>query len=413
MTQAPSPYFHAPHRVLLGPGPSNIHHRVLGALAQPAMALDDAELSRLWQENKSLLHAVLRTKNDLTFAFNGSGTAGMEASLTNLVEPGEKVIVAVNGLFGGRLLNIANRIGAQAIVVEDDWGKPVDPHKVEEALRAHPDTKALAFVHGETSTGVESDAATLCALAERFGVLSIVDAVTSLGGIPVESDAWHADAVFSATQKCLSCAPGLSPITFSRRALDVVRNRPHPVPSYYLEIGHLLEFMDKGSKGFNLHVNPMNGLYGLHQGLSLIVEEGLEAVWVRHRQAYRVLKAGVEALGLRYINDEAHRLPQLNALAIPDGIDGNQVRALVLERFNISLGFGIGQLANKIWRIGLMGQGANVRNALSAVVALDAVLAELGHSFPRGEAILRAEQAATQPDTAAEITGFAASPQAA
>jgi alanine-glyoxylate transaminase/serine-glyoxylate transaminase/serine-pyruvate transaminase len=386
-SNAPVTSFNPPTRVLMGPGPSDVPARVLAAMARPTIGHLDPAFIGLMDQIKALLQGAFRTGNALTMPISGPGSAGMEACFVNLVEPGDTVIVCINGVFGGRMKENVERCGGRAVLVEDAWGKPVDPAKVEAALRANPGAKAVAFVHAETSTGVASDAATLCRLARDHGALSIVDTVTSLGGIPVLVDEWGADAVYSGTQKCLSCTPGLSPLTFSERAVDAVKARKSKNQSWFLDFGLLLGYWGGGQKRAYHHTAPVNALYGLHESLVMLHEEGLEAAWSRHAKMHAALKAGLEAMGLSLLVAPEHRLPQLNAVCVPEGVDEVMVRARLLERFGLEIGAGLGALAGKVWRIGLMGASATPTHVTLCLTALESVLAEMGAKVSVGAAL--------------------------
>ncbi len=377
-----------PRRILMGPGPSDVHPRVLAALAQPTIGhLDPAFVARM-DDIKSLLRYAFRTQNDMTIPVSAPGSAGMECCFVNLIEPGDTVIVCSNGVFGGRMRENVERCGAKAVMVEDAWGQAVDPGKVEAALRANPGAKALAFVHAETSTGVQSDAATLCGLARAAGALSIVDTVTGLAGIPVEVDAWGADAVYSGTQKCLSCPPGLSPVTFSPRAVETVKGRKTKVQSWFLDLSLVMAYWgDKGGGARTYHhTAPVNALYGLHEALIMLQEEGLEASWKRHAHLHSALVAGFEAMGLSMKVDAAIRLPQLNAVKIPAGVDEAAVRRQLLSVSNLEIGAGLGAWAGKVWRIGLMGQSASPMHVLTCLSAIESALQSAGASIAIGKA---------------------------
>lgn len=386
-SNAPVSSFNPPSRVLMGPGPSDVPARVLAAMARPTIGHLDPAFIGLMDQIKALLQATFRTSNALTMPISGPGSAGMEACFVNLVEPGDTVIVCINGVFGGRMKENVERCGGHAVVVEDEWGKPVDPAKAEAALIAHPGAKALAFVHAETSTGVASDAAALCALARAHGALSIVDTVTSLAGIPVLVDEWGADAVYSGTQKCLSCPPGLSPVTFSERAVAAVKARKSKNQSWFLDFGLLLGYWGGGAKRAYHHTAPVNALYALHESLVLLHEEGLEAAWARHAKMHAALRAGLEALGLSLLVAPEYRLPQLNAVCVPDGVDEAAVRARLLERFGLEIGAGLGALAGNVWRIGLMGASASPTHVTLCLSALESVLTELGAPVTAGQAL--------------------------
>jgi alanine-glyoxylate transaminase/serine-glyoxylate transaminase/serine-pyruvate transaminase len=370
--------FYPPRRTLMGPGPSDVSERVLAAMARPTIGHLDPEFVRMMDELKLLLQNAMRTRNALTIPVSAPGSAGMETCFVNLVEPGDKVIVCVNGVFGGRMKENVRRIGGEAVLVEDVWGAPVDANKVAEALTKHPDAKIVAFVHAETSTGARSDAQTLCRLAHDHGCLSIVDAVTSLGGIPLEVDAWGADAVYSGSQKCLSCPPGISPLTMSTRAVDVVRKRNSPVQSWFLDLNLVMAYWGgEGARVYH-HTAPVNALYGLHEALVMLEEEGLENAWSRHAREHAALRAGVEAIGLRFLVDEKWRLPQLNSIVVPDGVAEADVRRALLAEFDLEIGAGLGALAGKVWRVGLMGHGASRRNVLYFLGAMEALLGRSG-----------------------------------
>jgi alanine-glyoxylate transaminase/serine-glyoxylate transaminase/serine-pyruvate transaminase len=383
--------FHPPQRTLMGPGPSDVSPRVLAALARPTVGHLDPAFVALMDDVKRLLQFAFRTRNALTLPVSAPGSAGMEACFVNLVAPGDKVIVAQNGVFGGRMKENVERCGATAVMVQDDWGRAVDPQKVEEALRAHPDARALAFVHAETSTGARSDAATLCALARRHDCLSIVDAVTSLGGIEVDVDGWGADAVYSGTQKCLSCVPGLAPVTFSARAAEAIRARTRKVQSWFLDLNLVMAYWGEGAQRTYHHTAPVNAIYALHEALLILEEEGLEHAWARHRRHHAALAAGLAALGLDFVVDAAHRLPQLNCVTLPPGVEDAAVRRALLEEFQLEIGAGLGPLAGRVWRIGLMGHAASRRNVLYCLGALEAVLRRQGTRLDAGAAVAAAQ----------------------
>jgi alanine-glyoxylate transaminase / serine-glyoxylate transaminase / serine-pyruvate transaminase len=379
--------FAPPRRTLMGPGPSDVSPRVLAALARPTIGHLDPAFIGLMDEIKALLQYALQTKNALTMPISGPGTAGMEACVVNLVEPGTEVVVCENGVFGGRLRQMVERAGGTAIVVQDEWGRAVTPEKVEAAFRDHPRAEALAFVHAETSTGARSDADALCAIARERGAFTIVDTVTSLGGIPVDVDAWEADAVYSGTQKCLSCVPGLAPVTFSDRAVERVKARQRPVQSWFLDVSLVVSYWGEGRQRAYHHTAPINSLYALHEALLLLREEGLPAAWARHEAMHGALRGGLEALGLTLTVPEEERLPQPNAVAVPEGIDEARVRQRLLEERGLEIGAGLGALAGKVWRIGLMGYGARPENVRKCIGDLGTVLTEEGLSVDRRAAL--------------------------
>ena len=366
--------FIPPTRVLMGPGPSDVYPQVLKALARPTIGHLDPRFVDLMDEVKQLLQYAFQTHNTLTMPISAPGSAGMESVFVNLVEPGDKVIVCQNGVFGGRMQQNVQRCGGQAIMVQDEWGKPSDLNKVREALQANPDAKALAFVHAETSTGVLNDAKALCQLAKEFDCLSIVDAVTSLGGSELKVDDWQIDAIYSGTQKCLSCVPGLSPVSFSEQAISVMKQRKHPVQSWFLDMDLVMRYWGQGAKRAYHHTAPVNSIYALHESLLILHQEGLENAWFKHHQNHLSLKSGLEKLGLEFVVEEAYRLPQLNMVSIPAGVDDGQVRNRLLNEFNLEIGAGLGDLAGKVWRIGLMGCSSSQKNVDYCVSSLEAVL---------------------------------------
>jgi len=379
-------------RTLMGPGPSDVHPRVLAAMARPTVGHLDPIFIEMMDEVKSLLQYAFQTDNALTFPISAPGSAGMESCFANLVEAGDKVIVCINGVFGLRMKENVERCGGVAIVVEDDWGCPVDANKVEDALKANPDTKIVAFVQAETSTGVHTDPLILCKLAARYGALSIVDAVTALGGVPVLVDDWGADAVYAGTQKCLSCVPGLSPVTFSERALDKIRKRSSKVQSWFLDLNLIMGYWGEGTTRAYHHTAPVNTLYALHESLVMLQEEGLENAWHRHAKMHLGLKAGLEAMGLEFAVDEIHRLPQLNGVKIPDGVDDAALRKQALQRYGLEIGAGLGAFAGKIWRIGLMGQSATPRNILLCLSTLETLLSQANVKIESGKAVDAAQK---------------------
>ncbi|MEZ9255430.1 alanine--glyoxylate aminotransferase family protein [Vibrio cyclitrophicus] len=366
--------FYPPHRTLMGPGPSDISPQVLQALSRPTIGHLDPLFIAMMDELKHLLKYAFQTENEFTIAVSAPGSAGMETCFVNLIEPGEKVIVCRNGVFGERMRENVVRCGGEAILVDDEWGKPVSVEKVEQALAENPDAVAVAFVHAETSTGALSDAQAISAIARQFGALTIVDAVTSLGGVPLLVDEWQLDAVYSGSQKCLSCVPGLSPVTFSQRAVDKMKARQAPVQSWFLEQSLVLGYWSGEGKRSYHHTAPVNSLYALHESLVLLKNEGLDNAWSRHYAMHQELKSGVEALGLKFVVDEESRLPQLNALYFPEGIDEAKIRTQLLEEYNLEIGAGLGSLAGKAWRIGLMGYGARKENVALCLKALKDVL---------------------------------------
>ncbi|HHO59490.1 MAG TPA: alanine--glyoxylate aminotransferase family protein [Thiotrichales bacterium] len=379
--------FNPPVRTLMGPGPSDVHPRVTGAMARPCIGHLDPAFVGMMDEVKQMLQYAFQTQNQLTIPVSAPGSAGMEATFQNLLEHGDKVIICQNGVFGGRMKEVAERCGATTVMVEDDWGKPVDPNKVADAFKANPDTRLLAFVHAETSTGARSDAQTLSKIAHENDALVLVDAVTSLGGSELKVDEWEIDAIYSGTQKCLSCTPGISPVSFSQRAVDVITSRKSRVQSWFLDTNLVMGYWGPNAKRAYHHTAPVNALYALHESLVMLQDEGLENSWARHYNNHLALRAGLEAMGLSFVVDEAYRLPQLNAVTIPDGVDEAAVRAQLLNEFNLEIGAGLGTLAGKVWRIGLMGHSSRAENIFLCLSALEATLGGMGANINKGVAL--------------------------
>lgn len=361
--------FQPPRRILMGPGPSDVSPRVLAALARPTIGHLDPEFQALMEDIKAALQRLFNAPDHACVPLPAPGTAGMEAAMMNLLEPGDRAVVAVNGAFGGRMADMAGRAGATVVTVDHEWGLPVDSDRVEAALAEAP-AKVLAFVHAETSTGARSDAASLCGLARKHGALSVVDCVTSLGGIVVDAAAWDADVVYSGTQKCLSAPPGLSPIAISKRAQAAIQGRKEKVRNWLLDFNLLMAYWGgEGGRTYH-HTAPINALYGLHESLVAIFEEGVQAAVVRHARMHEALVAGLEAAGLEMLVEPKDRLPQLNTVRVPDGVDEAAVRTHVLRAWDLEIGAGLGPLKGKVWRIGLMGASAtpwHVRLCLTAV----------------------------------------------
>jgi len=379
--------FNPPVRRLMGPGPSDVHPRVLAAMGRPTIGHLDPSFIAMMDEIKDLLRYAFKTKNELTIPISGPGSVGMETCFVNLVEPGDIVVVCQNGAFGGRMTENVERCGGTAVVVQNDWGTPIDLDAVADALKANPGTKIVAFVHAETSTGVQSDGAALCRLAKDHGALVIMDCVTSLGGTPVLVDDWGADAVYSGSQKCLSCMPGLSPLTISEAAAEAVRKRNRKVQSWFMDLNLVMGYWGEGATRAYHHTAPINALYALHEALVMLKEEGIENAWARHAAAHGALRAGAEAMGLSFIVDEAWRLPQLNAIAVPDGVDEALVRRALLDRYDLEIGAGLGALAGKVWRVGLMGQSATREHVMVFLAAMEEILAEMGAPITQGAAL--------------------------
>ena len=366
--------FIPPKRTLMGPGPSDVSQRVLDALSRPTIGHLDPEFIRLMDEIKGLLQYAFKTENALTMPVSAPGSAGMETCFANLVERGDKVIICRNGVFGARMLENVSRMGGEAVMVDDPWGRAIDLNRVEEAIKANPDAKILAFVHAETSTGALSDAKGLAALAQANGMLTIADTVTSLAGSELRVDEWGLDAVYSGTQKCLSCVPGISPVTFSEKALESIRARKTPVQSWFLDLNLVMAYWGEGAKRAYHHTAPVNALYALHESLLMVKEEGIENAWARHQANHEKLKVGFDELGLEIVPPVGERLPQLNTVLIPEGNDDAAIRGRLLNEFNLEIGAGLGDFAGKAWRIGLMGSASTEKNVDFCLDSLKTVL---------------------------------------
>ena len=366
--------FIPPSRVLMGPGPADVHPRILEAMSRPTIGHLDSAFIDMMDEIKEMLKYAFKTDNELTMPISAPGSAGMEACFTNLVESGDKVIVCINGVFGSRMKENVTRIGGHAVVIEDEWGKPVSSDKLEQALIENPDTKIVAFVHAETSTGALSDAKLLCQIANRYGCLTIVDAVTSLVGSELRVDEWGIDAIYSGSQKCLSAMPGLSPVSFSERAIHKITHRKKAVTSWFLDLNLVMGYWGKGAKRAYHHTAPVNTLYGLHESLIMLTEEGLENSWQRHQDNHILLRDGLQNLGINFLVDESSRLPQLNSIFIPKNTDDEKVRSSLIYKYNIEIGAGLGILSGKIWRIGLMGHTSRKENIELCLAALKETL---------------------------------------
>lgn len=379
--------FNPPVRTLMGPGPSDVHPRILEALSRPTIGHLDPAFITMMDELKELMQYAFQTENALTMPVSAPGSAGMETCFANLVEPGDKIIVCQNGVFGGRMKENVERCGGVAAMVEDPWGEAISAEKLEETLKVHTDAKIVAMVHAETSTGAQSDVAKLVKLAHAHDCLTIVDAVTSLGGTPVKVDEWEIDAIYSGSQKCLSCTPGISPVSFNERALEKVRNRKTKVQSWFMDLNLVMGYWGEGAKRAYHHTAPINALYALHEALLILREEGLEAAWERHYKNHRALRAGLEAMGLTFIVKKGDRLPQLNAVTIPEGVEDAKVRSRLLQEYNLEIGAGLGALAGKVWRIGLMGHSSRTENILLCIGALESVLWDMGADIKLGVAL--------------------------
>jgi alanine-glyoxylate transaminase/serine-glyoxylate transaminase/serine-pyruvate transaminase len=378
-------------RLLLGPGPSMVHPRVLRAMSTPLLGHLDPEFLVIMNEVQGMLRAVFQTENPFTIAISGTGSAGMEAALVNVIEPGDKVIVCVAGVFGARMAEIVGRCGGQLVKLEAPWGQIFPLERIEEALRKEGKVKAVAIVHAETSTGAQQPLAELGSLCHAHGALLIVDAVTSLGGVPVEVDRNGIDVCYSGTQKCLSCPPGLAPLTFSPRALDLVRARKHKVQSWYLDVSMIADYWAEGKRAYH-HTAPISMVYAIREALRIVLEEGLDKRFGRHRRHAAALMAGLAELGCTPNAAEGHRLPSLNCVQTPPGVDEAPIRKTLLAENDIEIGGGLGPLVGKIWRIGLMGESSRQENVLAVLAALEQALSRSGRSIKPGSAVSAALQ---------------------
>jgi alanine-glyoxylate transaminase/serine-glyoxylate transaminase/serine-pyruvate transaminase len=371
-------------RLLLGPGPSDAHPRVLTAMGTPLLGHLDPEFLVILDETKELLRQVFQTTNPLTFPVSATGMAGMEACMVNLLEPGDAIVVCVKGFFGQRMAEVAERSGAKVTVLERPWGEVFDLNQIQETL-ARVKPKVLSIVQAETSTGAWQPLEGLGKLCHEHGTLLLVDAVTALGCIPVPVDAWEIDAIYSCSQKGLSCPPGLSPVSFGPRAVEVIKQRKHKVQSWYLDMSFLQRYW--GEERFYHHTAPITMIYALREGLRLVAEEGLEARWARHLSNHRALKAGLRALGLACTAAEGHQLPQLNAVRIPEGVDDVTGRKQLLTEFGIEVGGGLGDFKGKAWRIGLMGYNSRADVVLEVLGAVEQCLARQGYKVHPGAGV--------------------------
>jgi alanine-glyoxylate transaminase/serine-glyoxylate transaminase/serine-pyruvate transaminase len=360
-----------PRRILMGPGPSEVPPRVLSALSAPLLGHLDPQFLEIMNDTQELLRWTFQTKNRLTFPVSGTGSAGMETCVVNLIEPGDRMVVCVNGVFGQRMTDVAGRAGAQVTTIERPWGEVFDLQAIRDVLKKVK-PKVLGIVHAETSTGACQPAEELGKLCHEFDALLLLDTVTSLGGITCEIDRWEVDAVYSGTQKCLSCPPGLSPVSFGRRAVDAINARKTKVQSWYLDMGMVQRYW--AEERFYHHTAPISMIYALREALRIVHEEGLEARWARHQRNHQALKAGLAAMGIKYLAAEGHQLPMLNAVGVPAGADDAKTRRRLLEEFGIEIGGGLGEFKGKAWRIGLMGSGSRAENVLFFLAALEQCL---------------------------------------
>ncbi len=380
-----------PIRVLLGPGPSNIHPRVQKAMLSPVIGFLDPYFITIMEGTMELLRTIFRTKNALTFPISGTGSAGMEASLCNFLEPDDVAVIGINGFFGERMADIARRCGAKVIKVNAEWGRIVEPEAIETALKAQKRVKLLALVHAETSTGVLQPLIEASQLAKQYDALFMVDTVTSLAGHEVAVDDWGIDICYSATQKCLSCPPGLAPLTVNQKALDIMGARTHEIYSWYLNLSLISSYWSQSR--FYHHTAPVSMIYALYEALALIVEEGIEARIQRHLRHGSALQKGLQAMGLTLHAQEDYRLSTLTTVRIPTGIDDLRVRQRLLNELGIEIAGGLGSLKGQIWRIGLMGHSSRVENVLLILSSLEKLLVDEGYPVEPGAGVIAATKA--------------------
>jgi alanine-glyoxylate transaminase/serine-glyoxylate transaminase/serine-pyruvate transaminase len=361
-------------RILMGPGPSDAHPRVLQAMATPLIGHLDPEFVEIMDEVKSMVQQTFQTENYLTFVVSAPGSAGMETCLVNLLEPGDEALICIHGVFGGRMAEIADRCGAKVIKVEAPWGEPIDPEQVRQALE-NCTPKIVAIVHAETSTGVLQPLEEISRMAHDAGALFVVDAVTSYCGVPLKVDDWGIDAIYSGTQKCLSAPPGLSPVSFSDRAVKALENRKTKVQSWFLDLSLVKNYWGGAKRAYH-HTAPVSAVFALREALSIVLEEGLENRFNRHRENHELLASKLADLGIEFLVDPEYRLPNLNAVRIPDGVDDVIVRNRLLNEYNIEIGGGLGKFAGKVWRIGLMGESSTPKHVNMLTAALSAIMVQ-------------------------------------
>ncbi len=380
-------------RVLMGPGPSDVDARVLEALARPTIGHLDPAFLEITNEIRSLLQYTFQTKNETTLAMSGTGSAGMETCVVNLIEPGDSMLVCVNGLFGSRMAEVARRCGADVTALEIEWGKVFEPDQIKKALEKKK-AKVVGIVHAETSTGACQPLEEISKIVHEHDGLILVDAVTSLGGMDVNTDGWEIDSCYSGSQKCLSCPPGLAPVTFSDRAVSTIEKRKTKVQSWYLDLTLIRKYW--GTERLYHHTAPINMCYALLESLKMVKEEGLENRWARHLENHRILMAGLCAIGIGTVSQPGHGLPMLNAVAIPEGVNDLGVRKQLLEEFNIEIGGGLGDFKGKVWRIGLMGSSSTLSNVMLFLAALEKCLLHQGFHFQKGAAVAAAVEKSSQ-----------------
>lgn len=379
-----------PEKLLLGPGPTPVESRVLRALSEPTLGHLDKDFVAIMDETRDLLRYVFQTKNELTVAMSGTGSAGMETACVNMIERGDKVIICTHGVFGTRMVDVAERCGAEVVTVSAPMGKPIDPQDVTRAIKAHPDAKVVGIVHAETSTGVLQPLDDIVKAAHDAGMFVLVDAVTSLGGMEVPVDRLGLDMVYSGTQKCLACPPGLAPVTVGPQAVEMIKNRKQKVQSWYLDLTMIMRYW--GQERFYHHTAPINMIYGLNEALRIIAEEGLENRWQRHKRNAEALWDGLEALGVKLLVYKEYRLPSLTSIIVPEGVDEVAVRKELMSQYAIEIGSGLGELKGKILRVGLMGSGSNKENVVFFLAAFGTVLRKQGFAADIGGALEAVEK---------------------
>ena len=379
-----------PEKLLLGPGPTPVESRVLRALSEPTLGHLDKDFVAIMDETRDLLRYVFQTKNELTVAMSGTGSAGMETACVNMIERGDKVIICTHGVFGTRMVDVAERCGAEVVTVSAPMGKLIDPEDVARAIKDNPDAKVVGIVHAETSTGVLQPLDDIAKAAHDAGMFVLVDAVTSLGGMEVPVDRLGLDMVYSGTQKCLACPPGLAPVTVNPRAVEHIKNRQQKVQSWYLDLTMIMRYW--GQERFYHHTAPINMIYGLNEALRIIAEEGLENRWRRHRRNAEAFWDGLEALGVKLLVDKEYRLPSLTSIVVPEGVDEAAVRKDLMSQYSIEIGSGLGELKGKILRVGLMGSGSNKENVVFFLAAFGTVLRKQGFGADIGGALEAVEK---------------------
>ncbi len=385
------PELRPPARVLLGPGPSNVHPRVMKAMLSPVLGHLDPDFVGIMEDIKKLLRLVFRTSNEITFPVSGTGSAGMECVMASLIEEGDDVVVGAAGVFGARLAEVADRLGAKVHKVEAQWGRIIEPDQIAQALSKIEKPKLVAIVHSETSTGIHQPLNEISKMTHLSGALFVVNGVTSLGCVPLEIDEWGIDACYSCTQKGIGAPPGLAPVTFSPRAMDAVHKRKTKCRSWYFDVGLIEQYW--GPDRLYHHTAPITMNYAIYEALRIVVEEGLETRFKRHVANAAALVAGLKAMGIEMAAQEGHRLPQLTAVTIPDGIKDAKVRERLLKLFNIEIGAGLGPFKGKVWRIGLMGEGSRRENVMLVLNALEEILGSMGVELSRGRALSAADKA--------------------